>query len=514
MSSITIIQEHDRITFAVDTALCLVGEDGKLYRYYNEKVQKVQQIGQDMVFVSGIDECVDKVRGYLQNFNRYGRHINTEILKVYLRKEFPPEKAKWKRDGFLDIGVTVLSIINGESILYSFSQENNFDPFVSKSKKQDIKLFVDGFDNKNIHNIALRYLKRVKNTRDYRNQDTFISIYQKGYSEAVGGYIQIYSMTWEGYVMLKEHKLDEKDLRYVYLQDQSAIQVKPCFSSHITASRITGGTISGTDIDGVNITGSTINGGTFNSSDTNGRLNIEGAYIQGYNAAGQLKLDIDANGNITGGDVSCTTLNGYTPITAGNIGQQSVAYASDAGDASLASSAFSLLSSSYTRSAHISVYDNFIPDYMGMYLGSSSNKWAGLYTDAGNIITSDQNSKNSIQSLDNKYIEFVKRIIPRIFKYNNGQSGRFHAGFIAQEVEAAMTECGITDMEFAGLIKAPVYSEKLYDEEGNELPEYDTTSEIIGYDYGLRYEEFIPLLLARINDQEERLSAIEMALAI
>jgi hypothetical protein len=53
------------------------------------------------------------------------------------------------------------------------------------------------------------------------------------------------------------------------------------------------------------------------------------------------------------------------------------------------------------------------------------------------------------------------------------------------------------------LVKAPVYAEKLKDENGNELDEYDTTSEIIDYTYHLRYEKFIPLLLLRIKDNEE-----------
>ena len=83
-------------------------------------------------------------------------------------------------------------------------------------------------------------------------------------------------------------------------------------------------------------------------------------------------------------------------------------------------------------------------------------------------------------------------IIPYTYKMINGTSGRRHIGFIAQRIEEAMTECGISSMEFAGLIKAPVYAKKMLDQDGKETEEYDTSSDIIDYTYHLRYDEFIP----------------------
>ena len=95
-------------------------------------------------------------------------------------------------------------------------------------------------------------------------------------------------------------------------------------------------------------------------------------------------------------------------------------------------------------------------------------------------------------------------IVPYTFKMVEGTSGRRHVGFIAQRIEEAMQECGISDMEFAGLIKAPVYAQKVKDKDGNEINEYDTTSEIVDYDYSLRYDEFIPLIFAWLSELENK----------
>jgi hypothetical protein len=171
-------------------------------------------------------------------------------------------------------------------------------------------------------------------------------------------------------------------------------------------------------------------------------------------------------------------MNGGTPITTNN------SYSVDGIHASYVKNFTSY------KGAYVTVNDNFIPTSGGMYLGSSGSYWAGAYLGAGAPVTSDRNLKHDIDILPDKYLAFAQKIKPRMFKYNDGTSGRIHTGFIAQEIEEAMTECGITDMEFGGLVKAPVYSENLED------GEYDTSSELTGYRYFLRYEEFIPLLFA------------------
>lgn len=295
------------------------------------------------------------------------------------------------------------------------------------------------------------------------------------------GYVTITSLTTPGAV-----EIDGGNLKAgTVIADE--VRADWVYAGAINASQIKAGTISGN-----RISGGTISGVTIVSSGTNGYLEIDGAYIRGRNNSGTITLDIHPSGIIVNA-INCTTLNGYAPITKGNIGSQSVAYASSAGSASLASSAFELTSG--TRRAYISVNDNFIPTSSIMYIGSSGNPWAGGYGVSGWTTTSDERLKTDIKELDDRYLKFAKKISPKIFKMMQGTSGRFHVGFIAQEIENAMTECGISDMEFAGLVKAPVYSEAILNDDG-EVIGYNAESDIVDYTYHLRYEEFIPLLFA------------------
>lgn len=248
-------------------------------------------------------------------------------------------------------------------------------------------------------------------------------------------------------------------------------------------------------------------------------LNIETALQAGF----YIQLN-SGTGTINAVNVNCSKINGYTPITSQNIGSQTVAVAVDANKAATANYATNAGSATYATSAgsagvatdasyaymivdpngvtgaRISINDNFIPTSAGMYIGSSGAYWAGAYLGSGPVVVSDENKKHDISDIDDRYVNFAKQIRPKLGKYNDGTSGRTHAFFIAQQIEQAMIDNGITDMEFAGLIKAPIYAMRRQDEEGNEMDEYDTSSEIIGYDYGLRYDEFIPLLFAMINE--------------
>lgn len=540
MSSCMIIQEHDRFTFSVDTAHCAGDCNLLKYRVRDFKVQKVHKAGRDMIFIAGMTECTEQLKNNLYRFINKRDHLNIELLKQYLKREFPREKSKYKDTGLNDIGCTIFSVINNESILYSFGQNSNYDgSFISKSKPGQIKLFADGFDGDRIYAYAHNYLKSLRGINEYRDPNTFIHTYQHNYSEGVGGYIQVYSMDCNGCNMIREQKLEEENLRYctvVSASENSSIELTQLFQSHISASQIHGGTISGTDIDGVNITGGTISGTDIGAVNITGS-NIDGANITGgaingahiisqsgnfstsiYN--GQIVTDyveLSTTSEVTqlfpgevavrnqntgsealmgAGYINTPLINGGMPITSNNIDVQSVLYASNA--------------HALDNTVYISSEGNFRPYNSGIpSCGTSLGKWSSVWAVSGTIQTSDVNKKNSINDLDDKYEQFINMVVPKSFKMNEGTSGRTHIGFIAQEVEAAMTACGITDMEFAGLIKAPVYTKKLLDKDGNELPDYDITSEVIGYDYGLRYEEFIPLLLARIIDQEERLCAVE-----
>ena len=102
----------------------------------------------------------------------------------------------------------------------------------------------------------------------------------------------------------------------------------------------------------------------------------------------------------------------------------------------------------------------------------------------GTVITSDRKAKKHISyKRVDKYLEVFDQLRPCVFRLK-GRSRR-HLGFIAQEVESAMQAAGIDSADFAALC---------IDERGG---------------YGLRYEEFIPLLVAKVQRLEERLKKLE-----
>lgn len=138
----------------------------------------------------------------------------------------------------------------------------------------------------------------------------------------------------------------------------------------------------------------------------------------------------------------------------------------------------------------ISCQGTFYPNRDNTYdLGAPNFVWSTIYCSTNELNGSDRNIKNSIEALPEKYVRMFELVEPKRYKLNKGTSGRFHTGFIAQEVEAAMQKCGITSQEFAGWAAAKR-------KDGSET-------------YFLRYSEFIPVLWAKVREQEERLKRLE-----
>lgn len=143
-------------------------------------------------------------------------------------------------------------------------------------------------------------------------------------------------------------------------------------------------------------------------------------------------------------------------------------------------------------------------------LGTANYKWDSLYASNGAIQTSDRNAKHDIKPLDDKYIELFKKLIPVSFVFNSNTSGRTHVGFISQDVEAAMFEVGLSDLDFAGFCK-DVKTEPVFDGNGEwieERPVYDSDGNP-EYIYSLRYDEFIAIITRMVQLHEDRLNDIE-----
>lgn len=115
--------------------------------------------------------------------------------------------------------------------------------------------------------------------------------------------------------------------------------------------------------------------------------------------------------------------------------------------------------------------------------------YGAWYCDNNLGTTSDENKKNSIEQLPEKYSELFDNLRPVRYKYNEGTSDRFHTGFIAQEVEQALTDSEIDSQEFAGFVK---------NEDGECF---------------LRYEEFIALAVNEVQTLKKKNSDLEQRVA-
>lgn len=106
-----------------------------------------------------------------------------------------------------------------------------------------------------------------------------------------------------------------------------------------------------------------------------------------------------------------------------------------------------------------------------------------LQSGSGTVITSDRKAKKHISyKRVDQYLEVFDRLRPCVFRLKG--RNRRHLGFIAQEVESAMQAAGIDSADFAALV---------IDAEGG---------------YGLRYEEFIPLLVAKVQQLEKKVEGV------
>ena len=154
-------------------------------------------------------------------------------------------------------------------------------------------------------------------------------------------------------------------------------------------------------------------------------------------------------------------------------------------------------------------------------LGSPNHKWTTVYAQSGTINTSDRNEKKDIKTLDDDLSrDFLMSLNPVSYKFINGESGRTHYGFIAQDVEDTLNNLGLTAMDFAGFCKDQKTRDVetvRYTEDGYEIiDEYGNVETNIHqepipneYSYGLRYEEFIPLCVKMIQMQQLRIEELE-----
>jgi phage minor structural protein len=122
-------------------------------------------------------------------------------------------------------------------------------------------------------------------------------------------------------------------------------------------------------------------------------------------------------------------------------------------------------------------------DYTNLYLRGKDAVY--LYK-TGAVVTSDRRHKNSAEALPEAYEAMLDKLTPMRFRYND-RGDKYHVGFVAQDVKAALEEVGLSTDEFGGFVDL--------NGDGSEL--------------GLAYDEFIGLLLQKIRKLEKRLDDME-----
>ncbi len=174
-------------------------------------------------------------------------------------------------------------------------------------------------------------------------------------------------------------------------------------------------------------------------------------------------------------------------------------------------------------------------------LGAGGARFDDVFATNGTIQTSDQNEKQQIASLTTAEITAAKAIskLFKTFKWNDkvaakGDAARTHAGVIAQEVQAAMTDAGLDASNYAfwcsdtwweastevaaveadeeaGIEAQDAYTRIDTYQTADEAPDGATERTRLG----VRYAELLAFIGAateqRLGDIETRLTALENA---
>lgn len=180
-----------------------------------------------------------------------------------------------------------------------------------------------------------------------------------------------------------------------------------------------------------------------------------------------------------------------------------------------ASTAYYLQGITANEHVQISGNGNLIPSSSSVYCGTTVNPFAGGYSSGGWKTTSDGRKKKDFRKLleDDRFERFFELLQPMEYRLIENDE-KMHIGFVAQDVEQAMTDCGISENEFYGLEHAE-FSEKDF-ESNEEWKKFLKQNGDANDMYTLCYQEFIALNTAmiqklqnRCNDFERRLSALE-----
>lgn len=146
------------------------------------------------------------------------------------------------------------------------------------------------------------------------------------------------------------------------------------------------------------------------------------------------------------------------------------------------------------------------PDYLNsIILSSKKTEVLGtLIAKDGTVVTSDARYKTDINKIEQKEVDFILGLTPKKFKLADGTSGRYHYGFIAQEVETLMDK---TIGDVGLLVKREAKPEEADDYVPIDFSDEET------FQYGLRYEEFIAPMVKTIQHLNKEIKELKKELS-
>ena len=131
-------------------------------------------------------------------------------------------------------------------------------------------------------------------------------------------------------------------------------------------------------------------------------------------------------------------------------------------------------------------------------LGLQTRVWKTGYF-GSTISQSDLKLKDNIVPIDNAKA-FIMALNPIAYKMKDGDTGRIHMGFGAQEVAQAAKDTDMGDLS--------LYQAVEVDENGHEQY-YTPEAKEENLSWGLNYNELIAPLVAVVQQQEQRIQALE-----
>ena len=282
-------------------------------------------------------------------------------------------------------------------------------------------------------------------------------------------------------------------------------------ANEISSNYVYGGTISGDKIQGGTISGDLIQGGTLKGvslyvGDSTDNTDF---YISNGDACfNNLYITDPDSSTVKGIDVAKELENGIKAYD--YIGQiiygipniLTVQYAS----------ALKYKDSEHTEGiAMVSSSGNFVPSTTGVWCGTSTHPWAGMYASgevSGSNISasSDRKMKNHIKYLsnDDDAINFIMSLKPVEFNWKdkNKIDSRNHYGFYAQDVEQE----AITALKDNN---NGIYDKyKLSKEEEEKEIHYPNEKDSKDMKWDLHYNEFIAPMVATIQKQQRQIQSL------